>query len=860
MIAWKEYISQLLELSTEFDDITISLDEGLIYSEIPPIIRASISMLDKMLEHQGKLNLLVFPERVQSVFIFAFMKLYHNISQGKIKTKYDPTGFVVGEKLKVGNAIVEYLGTEIRDNSMYLMIKTADVDKDSARIDTLPIFQKVATKRPLSKFKQYCVAKKAALAAIRGEAVGSEKMAYISDMKTHMESSIFTMMPVASVKNQLTKCLINKKKVTTIFHIAQADYEGNITNISPGQMSGIPAIVFASELSAICASIDKGAPAQSIIIDGSNANSLFNQMDALDELIRLDIPIVLVTDIANSFDLEQYAARGFNIWRWNKDNLTDELLNSVSLSSDKRVKNCARQSIIYLHADGKEISSSIQLLAAHRHETENQSPQMTRLFEKLNHLVFYVLRATAEPSELDREIAYNTLEECQNLLNAEKSYLTKNAMDDYSGIIKNLYKIFDCSFEFSKPYILKDFLRGHHGRMIYLIIPERSSKERIQAYWNYWCSHSMTRNNIKVLFPSEYYSRPVSDDGITIICGWMKRAIMRKLIYSYNTGQYVVLLYDYENKWKKYDFSRWNKAMGCSSNEAIIERALSDSGIRISTKGNVQEQCQNDINNSSDELAEIELILKENKYRQYIKNKTNCSKDIVAAIPINFVGGYLSFYTVGHKLISATKIINSLSDQIDSKLPGELSVGDFIVVREADKDIIRELADIALANSGKSKMRELASKWREALQIELLFSSVNVLYQKLKGAGCDKGFATVKRWIEDEDIIAPRSKEDLKIIADVTEYEVLIEKFDSVYEAAQEVRNAHLLAGRKLSEQLKLTLANELKEYENIDPFNFWEPIDIEVDGIGSVKVLKIIDIGTEVEVASSDTNRLIED
>ena len=86
MIAWKEYISQLLELSTEFDDITISLDEGLIYSEIPPIIRAIISMLDKMLEHQGKLNLLVFPERVQSVFIFAFMKLYRNISQGKIKT------------------------------------------------------------------------------------------------------------------------------------------------------------------------------------------------------------------------------------------------------------------------------------------------------------------------------------------------------------------------------------------------------------------------------------------------------------------------------------------------------------------------------------------------------------------------------------------------------------------------------------------------------------------------------------------------------------------------------------------------------------------------------------------------------
>ena len=34
----------------------------------------------------------------------------------------------------------------------------------------------------------------------------------------------------------------------------------------------------------------------------------------------------------------------------------------------------------------------------------------------------------------------------------------------------------------------------------------------------------------------------------------------------------------------------------------------------------------------------------------------------------------------------------------------------------------------------------------------------------------------------------------------------------------------------------------------------------MDIEGIGSVKVLKIIDIGSEVEVASADTNRLIED
>ena len=190
----------------------------------------------------------------------------------------------------------------------------------------------------------------------------------------------------------------------------------------------------------------------------------------------------------------------------------------------------------------------------------------------------------------------------------------------------------------------------------------------------------------------------------------------------------------------------------------------------------------------------------------------------------------------------------------------ELSIGDFIVVREKDKDIIRDLADIVLKNSGKSNLREIAAKWREAVNIELLFYTIEDLYEKLKAAGCDKGLPTIKRWIEDEDVIAPRSKEDLRIIATVTENEVLMEMLDDVFEAAREVRNAHILAGRKLSEQLKLTLANELKKYEDIDPFNFWNPIDMDIEGIGSVKILKIIDIGSEVEVESTDTNRLIED
>ena len=87
-----------------------------------------------------------------------------------------------------------------------------------------------------------------------------------------------------------------------------------------------------------------------------------------------------------------------------------------------------------------------------------------------------------------------------------------------------------------------------------------------------------------------------------------------------------------------------------------------------------------------------------------------------------------------------------------------------------------------------------------------------------------------------------------------------METLDSVFDAAVEVRRAHKLAGRKLSDQLKKTIAEELKDYGEIDPYNIWEPLEIEVDGIGTVKVLKVIDIGAEIKVDSTDTNRLIEE
>ena len=793
---WGEYISYLLASGKDLENLSISLDEGHTISEIPPIIKTSITMLDKMIEKQGQLNILVFPEKVQSIFIFTLMKLFHNISSGKIKSNYDPTGFIPGEKLKVGNAIVEYLGMQEIDGNPYLSIRLADLDSCTAPLSYCPIFQRVTTKRRLSKYAQYNAARKAAVTAMNKKSSGSEQLAYVTDMKTHMDSSIFTMTSVVGAKEQLRKCRIGGKKVTDVFFIGQADFEGNISNVSPGQMSGT-----------------------------------------------------------------SLAVRGFNVCRWDKDIITDQLYDAVPLSSDRKIKNCARQTVTYLKADGAEISTAMKLLASHRKESEEQSPQMMKLFECLNNLTFSALRTTIPLSDIVVDMADKELDDCQEILAKEKIYnIPETTVDDYEMIIKALRKVYSYSYKFKKEKMLQDFLLEHKTEKIILIIPERSSKQQIQNFWSLWCLQHRVKGYLRVLFPAEYYTWPTGEADITIICGWLKRAVMRKIIYGFNTSAYVVLLYDYENRWKNHDTSRWTKALDNSGNKSIIENSFVTDKIPVSTIRYEKDSSTQEPEELQDELGEIELILRENKYRQYVNGGTYSGNDVVPAIPINFVGGYLAFYRIGHKMVSVTKIILSDSDKIETKIPSELKVGDFIVVRESDKDIVREIADVVLENSGKGHLRGLASKWREAVEIELLFCSVDEICEKVKAAGCNKGLSTIKRWIEDEEVIAPRSREDLQILAEITENETLLELLDSIFEAAQEIRNAHVLAGRKLSEQLKLTLAKELKQFEDIDPFNFWEPIEMDIEGIGNVKVLKIIDIGTEIQIDSADTNRLIEE
>ena len=130
----------------------------------------------------------------------------------------------------------------------------------------------------------------------------------------------------------------------------------------------------------------------------------------------------------------------------------------------------------------------------------------------------------------------------------------------------------------------------------------------------------------------------------------------------------------------------------------------------------------------------------------------------------------------------------------------------------------------------------------------------------MRTAGFSKDFMTFRHWMTDVDTIAPQDREDIILIAQVTDDVVLAEMAEKVYEAARTVRAAHVQAGRYLSKLLKKTIVTELRALGDIDPFNIWEPISLTLEDIGKVRILKVIDKGDIVHIDAGNTNRLMEE
>lgn len=849
---WKEYINLVISSQTELDGI--SLGFGNTETVLSPVVKASILMLEDMIASQGKKNIFVFPDIARFSHEFLMATVIYNITAGKIKMLYDPYRFERGQKLKYMNCIVEFdeCGLNECDNTERIHFKVKDGTRVGVPISKAPFFQVVKSKR-LSTYSAYCKAK--ALA----ESSQNETLKKLEDHKTHLDSTIFYVSEIKGTKEFLVNATLDGKKISDILFLAHANGNGDISNLSSGQMSGSPAIIVASDLYSVINAIVMGVKIQSVIIDTSQPNAIEKQLDAFDVLVQYDFPIVCITDTANSFDNEPLIDRGYNEWRWDRDSITASLyFENNEDHANTRVKNCACQKIKYLSVDGPEASEAIQLMYKHKAEIEEQSSSLISTFEKLFSLVFTALRNVVPTEDADDIRFSEILTECSEKLEKERKYISKDLYDDITLVIINLQIALSSDYKNKKYRAMIELLKTQNYDSVCIVISDRQDKSAYRKYWTDWGESNKCNTKIAVMYPQEYQGISDQSFDATIVVGWLSNRIMRNVIYHFDSNEYIVLTYQYEERWKKSHIRTWRKKLDSSNNANIVKKSFSHSKREINAAAfEHHDDIQKVADNTTDELADIEQLILTNRYHRYSSSGSGAS-EIIDAYPVSFVGGLLAFYRSGHKVVTVTDIIQLTCNKIRSKFAEVLSVGDFVVIREAQRDIIRDLADNILSKEGKSSLKDISHKWKESLEVESLFSTNDEIYQKLKDVGCKKDFMTVKNWLTNDELIIPQDQEDLLNIAAATNDEVLLEKIELIYAAGREVRAAHTKAGRLLSERLKNKIAEKLQEMDELDPFNIWDPITLQLEDIGNVKILKVIDIGQMVPIETGNTNRLL--
>lgn len=851
---WEEYIEYILDEKTALDELLLSsAGEAM---PVSPIVKASVLMLESELQSGSRHNVFVYPDTSELCYEFLIAKTVFNITVGKIKYSYDPHLFIKGQKLSYNGCVVVFEKCESnwKDGRERIGVSFSNGNITYLPIEIAPVFQLAESKRVSTekRFYERYSARKALKEA--KEKTASNVNDVLAKYKTHLDGSIFFVSKMNETLEYLSKCYINDKPISDCLYIGKTNYKGEITNAFSGQMKGNPAIIVASDLYSAAAAVEKGVAVQSFIINLSNSNILNSQLDVLDELSDRKFPIACICNTNSSFELEHLSVRDYSIWRWDSSNITPALKNSSSKRTSNAIKNCISQNVEYVCVENDKLSSCINTLNEYKNHINNMQNEVIDVHERLFSLSINMLRSV-NPSDFE-ERAIDNLVKCLEMLDSAKKFIAPQTYQDFQSIISTLDNCVRHRYSNPKFLQLKTIISSKRYRNICLVIPSRFDKQKTDNYWKNYILKSHLAVVLTVMYPEEYILSEINAE-VTIISGWLGKKHMNNMLYSYRTEQYMILEYKCEEHWEKSHKKNIKRILKKNSNLDVLNKY-------IKNKLEIPEEQFDDgvltFEPNRDELDEIEIFIKENQYRQYSSAVSTGNK--IEAIPVSFVGGYISFFGMNHSVISVTGIVSQESEKIDIvKDPLKLSVGDFIAVRESDRDIITEIANKILENNGKAHLHGIARRWKDALELETLFSTEDEIVQKLRRVGCTRGETTIKNWIShNEDYIAPKNKQDLAFIAEATEDSVLKDTLDDVFYAARIIKGTHQQAGMYLSEVVKTRISNEIERLHGIDAFNVWDPIELELEGIGTIKILKIIDIGERITVPSSIVNRLIEE
>jgi len=720
------------------------------------------------------------------------------------------TDYNIGDTLIFNNYVFKYLGIHEVDKDK-VKLRFANNCDLLVSIDKCPLFMKSDLERLSLEgkfFKELSEVKRRGVSRL------------IQNQHSY-DKSIIYFTTKSKVREILVNLQIENKPIVESFLISEI-VNGKIKSIGNRKKTGIPLLLLCSDIESLYMYTEKNFNnVDSIFFEDEKYKLINRNFSAFEFLLEKKIPVYMLTD-------------------W------------YTIDADSVVKNLDFKTIPY-NANGKELDES--------------SPSMYRKkclsFHDIKPKLTIIKNKDAETiRKIIKKIARHIQQEINEI------------QDFYYKLVRFSYRLMDCIVPFDSKYFNKfqeDFaeIRYEYKRLMKYISSELKEdiENIITSIESFKANEAETKN--KLIMKKIIETKPSMRIAIVYdrkqdtneLLSFFKRVSYRHIVlltadeyaidkrfwdkvfvsaYYRNTYQNVVNKWNYEEvELLMYQFQ---KPFFEYSHRQLMRRRDVDS---LKDKDMLEDKkVESEINFDVD-ITNVALE------RKYISFQENTSSDIsyTDAIPFTLSGDYVIFFTKSKKVFDTTDLILGRGDSVVTKEANSIRVGDFIALRESDRDIIRTLVDIKLRQKNMYDLREMASLWSKPLFDYSERYGLDQLHEVLKLQGSKVTKMTLYNWVYDEDMIGPRNIGDLEVINRFTGGKL---KVNAVYDAISKLRVMHQNQGRYLSNQL----SGKLKELLRESTFN--SQIDrVTIDEIGDVRILRVNGVGSLMPIAYSNLNRL---
>lgn len=863
---WQSILAELDNKYCFFNQINAEKN-GFDPDSIHPVLKFSAGLAISAIFNESRNNRIVlhFPNRFNLDKWITLLTVLHLLKKDYNKTNSIELQFNKGDKLLFNNkCIVEF--DSIEENKLWIKAadnKLATNTRFSLRLNRHLQLQPIDNEKRLSSVKrvlrEYNSSPVSTLDTILDISTAGNK--------TIFDNNIVYVGGIGKTLEFVNNTNLNNSKIIDLFLWGKIDTDGNISILNSNNIQASPSCIIAPDLYSLmnCSSFDNNK-SKAVII--SNTTCCKNDPQSMHYLLDMRIPIIVITDFKDLSDVTIFKENNFEIWQWNESNLQGiakvhhQKVNSLFSFFHHTLNNVSGQKINTVNCFHAKLESTIdEILNINKNIPEDNS-ELWCLHGKLFHLYNEFARLIRQPSTEWLVNLKNSILHLHELFKKQRVWISHELENNLGNVFTFLFEIIENPFPNENNKIEQLYrLFNENGNSVStaIIVPRETDIEVTRNYWQ-------KRINLNKSLSSQINFLSCNDfsleslDSIPeriIVCGWLGKAKMYSILYSFITADIILLLYPHELSWYKNASSRWRKEKKYKTDYKYFLE-LMDINQTISDFEEINPPLEFDESLDNDDL-DFEINI--NKYRYASYNASSNSVDEIEKAKLLVLNDeYFAFFTKTHKSLVINELLQNKShrNEIQKHTIKDLNPGDFILFFSSNKDLIREIADKILNDQGKVNLRTKATFWKKILKLVIEKASFEEVIKRLRNNGCQRHEVTIRNWYLDEDIIGPANTDDLKIILEALSPFSARKDFDTILtemkSAITEVRGAHHQAATFISQQLIKKLPQIINKKSE-----FTQTLTLDLPNFGNVIILRIEEIGNEwLDIGKSNTNRLL--